>query len=47
MNVEGLLRTAERTWETLEDRNILMEEQRNDGRWLRPWRIALAEYQAP
>lgn len=43
--VGGLLRTAEQTWETLEDRNILMEEPRNNGRWVRPWRIALSEYQ--
>lgn len=42
-----LLRNADQTWETMEDRSILMEERRNDGRWVRYWRIALAEYQQP
>lgn len=46
-SVGSLLRAAEPTWETLEDQNILMEESRNNGRWIRLWRIALAEYQAP
>lgn len=42
--VRNLLREAEDNWQTLEDSDILMEETRNDGRWLRPWRRALAEY---
>jgi hypothetical protein len=39
-----LLREAERNWEALEDKDVFMEESRNDGRWLRAWRRALAEY---
>jgi len=38
-----LLRDAEAHWMRLEDNDILMEEPRNDGGWLRPWRRALAE----
>lgn len=42
--VEDLLTTAERSWETAEDQGLLMEEPRNDGRWVRPWRIALRSF---
>jgi len=38
------LRTAERNWRELEDRDVLMEEARNDGGWIRPWRRAVAEF---
>ena len=41
--VSTLLKIAEKNWESLEDDNILMDENRNDGRWIRPWRQALAE----
>lgn len=44
LNVSNLLRDAERRWLELEDADILMEERRNDGTWLRSWRRALAEY---
>jgi hypothetical protein len=44
ITVRDLLRQAEENWQTLEDSDVLMEEVRNDGRWLRPWRRALAEY---
>ena len=40
---DEILKSAETVWEDLEARNILMEESTNDGRWLRPWRRALAE----
>lgn len=40
---KDLLREAERTWGTLDDRDILMEERQNDGSWLRPWRRAILE----
>ncbi len=40
----SLLRVAERKWLSLDDDDILMEEARNDGSWLRPWRRALVEY---
>jgi hypothetical protein len=39
-----LLRNAEQAWLALDDRGFLAEEQRNDGSWLRAWRIALAEF---
>lgn len=44
VDVRRLLKTAEDAWQRLEDADILMEEQRNDGGWLRAWRRALAEY---
>jgi hypothetical protein len=44
VKTEDLLMTAERSWEIAEDKGLLMEEQRNDGRWVRPWRIALRSY---
>ncbi|QOY88212.1 hypothetical protein [Paludibaculum fermentans] len=43
----GLLRNADGNWRTLDDADVLMEERRNDGGWLRPWRRALAEFLAP
>jgi hypothetical protein len=46
IQVGRLLQEAEGYWETLEDAGVLMEERRNDGRWLRPWRRAVAEYSA-
>lgn len=45
VNVADLLERAEHTWLELDDHAILMEEARNDGTWLRPWRRALLEYQ--
>jgi hypothetical protein len=39
-----LLIQAEQNWRMLEDIDVLMEEARNDGSWLRAWRRALAEY---
>jgi hypothetical protein len=46
-DVRPLLRDAETKWRELEDLELLMEEPRNDGTWLRPWRRALAEYAPP
>lgn len=43
-NINDLLRNAERTWLSLEDADILMEEPRNNGEWIRAWRRALIEY---
>ena len=40
------LSDAEAAWLKLEDANILMEEVRNNGSWLRPWRRAIAEFKA-
>ena len=42
--VKKILKDAEAAWIELEDNDILMEEPRNDGRWLRPWRRAIAEF---
>jgi hypothetical protein len=39
-----LLRNADNNWRTLEDTDFIMEERRNDGGWIRPWRRALAEF---
>jgi hypothetical protein len=40
----SLLRNADSNWRTLDDADFLMEERRNDGGWIRPWRRALAEF---
>ena len=42
--VDTLLRTAEDNWRKLEDDGILLDDPRNDGSWLRPWRIALNKF---
>lgn len=44
VDVRTLLSNAEDRWRELEDADVLMEELRNDGAWLRPWRRALAEF---
>jgi hypothetical protein len=46
LDADDLLRRAEQNWVRLDRRRVLMEEVRNDGSWLRPWRRALAEYNA-
>ena len=40
---EVMLKNAEQNWLILDDANILMEESRNNGSWIRPWRIALTD----
>jgi hypothetical protein len=40
----ALLRNADSNWRTLDDADFLMEERRNDGGWIRPWRRALSEF---
>lgn len=40
----SLMFAAETEWLALEDDGFLMEEARNDGKWLRLWRRAAAEY---
>ena len=42
--VDDWLRNAEDNWRVLEDDGILMDDPRNDGQWLRPWRIALNRF---
>lgn len=43
-NLDGILDAAEDNWEKVEQARILMDEKKNDGRWLRPWRQAILEY---
>lgn len=47
LQVGPLLKDAEGKWERLNDSDLLMEEVKNDGKWLRPWRRALAEFNRP
>jgi hypothetical protein len=42
--VSSWLKEAEKRWEQLEEKDILMDEKRNDGSWIRPWRQALGEF---
>lgn len=49
LDIDALMANAETNWDALKNPpkgmpRLLMEELRNDGRWLRPWRRALAEY---
>ena len=39
-----LLRNADSNWRILDDSDVLLEERRNDGGWIRPWRRALTEF---
>lgn len=39
-----LLQQAENNWLLLQDRDVLFEEPRNNGSWIRPWRQALADF---
>ncbi len=42
--VREWLRTAERNWQELDDEEVLMDEPRNDGGWIRRWRQALRDF---
>jgi hypothetical protein len=42
--VKAWLEKSERRWLELEDNEVLLEDPRNDGGWLRPWRQALNVY---
>ena len=44
LSITQVLRTAETNWRDLNDNDVLMEEVRNDGAWLRPWRRAVVEF---
>jgi hypothetical protein len=37
------LREAEKRWLQMEDDDVLLEESRNTGQWIRPWRQALGD----
>jgi hypothetical protein len=43
----ALLKIAEEHWDTIDDDGLLLEEKRNKGDWVRPWRIAIADYKKP
>lgn len=43
IDVRSALKIAEQVWLELEEADVLMEEPRNDGSWLRSWRRAVAE----
>jgi hypothetical protein len=45
--VQGWLKNAEENWLALEDRNVLLDEPRNNGSWIRPWRQALNRFKNP
>lgn len=40
---DSFLNDAEKIWNLLDSKNILMEERQNDGSWLRAWRRAVLE----
>jgi hypothetical protein len=44
VDIKNLLKTAEQNWMALEDAEVFAEENRNDGKWLRSWRQAIAEF---
>ncbi|QIN80081.1 hypothetical protein GBA65_17890 [Rubrobacter marinus] len=44
VDVRSFLHRAEQNWRFLDDSSFFMDEMRNDGTWLRTWRIAEAEY---
>jgi hypothetical protein len=43
--VREWLKVAEQNWRALDDADVLFDEPRNDGGWIRPWRQALSDYQ--
>ena len=43
-NADHLLINSEKNWLDLEDENVLFDEPRNDGSWIRPWRQALIDF---
>lgn len=42
--VQKWLKRAEENWLVLEDNDLLFDEPRNNGAWLRPWRQALIRF---
>lgn len=39
-----LVRTAESNWALLEENDVFLDEPSNNGKWLRPWLQAIAEF---
>jgi hypothetical protein len=44
-HVREWLRIAEQNWLLLDARSILFQEPKNDRSWIRPWRIALNDFE--
>ena len=50
VSIEGLpavrewLISAERLWQELDNNEVLFDEPRNDGGWIRPWRQAMRDF---
>lgn len=44
--VRDWLVSAETLWQQLNEQEILMDEPRNEGSWIRPWRQVIREFQA-
>jgi hypothetical protein len=42
--VNNWLKDADRRWDQIEEKEILMDEKRNDGNWIRPWRQVLGDF---
>lgn len=42
--VSNMLKLSENNWLILDDDNILFDEPRNNGKWVRPWRQALIDF---
>ncbi len=42
--VGSWLKEAEQCWEQLDAKDVLFEEHRNAGRWIRPWRQTLRDF---
>ena len=42
--VNGWLKESEKRWNELNDNDVLFEESKNDGSWIRPWRQALVDF---
>ncbi len=43
--IQSALKLAEQNWMRLDDDGFLMEEVRNDGAWIRQWRIAISSFE--
>jgi hypothetical protein len=42
--VKDWLKIADSNWADLENEDLLFDERRNDGSWIRPWRQALVRF---
>lgn len=44
IDFKSVLQQAENNWLQLQDHDVLFEEPRNNGSWIRPWRQALSDF---